>query len=65
MVSRDYTKEIGLPAQNVMVPLPYAIGILAAFAAATWFGIASMQSHRAIAKAESVKAETVQVFVRQ
>jgi hypothetical protein len=65
MVSRDYTKEIGLHAQNEVVPLPIAIVILLAIVAGIWLGVSRMQSKHSVAKAEAVDPQSVQVFVRQ
>lgn len=42
MVSRDYTKELGLKPATRTVPLPVAIVILFLLAGLVWFGIAHL-----------------------
>jgi hypothetical protein len=65
MVSRDYTKEIGLNAHNEVVPLPIAIVILLAIVAGIWLGVSRMESKHSVAKAGDMDPQGVQVFVRQ
>jgi hypothetical protein len=43
MVSRDYTKEIGASTGDRSVPLPIALIILVALAAAGWFLLTQTQ----------------------
>lgn len=42
MVSRDYTKELGLEPATRKVPWPIAAVILAAVAGLVWFGVAKL-----------------------
>ncbi len=42
MVSRDYTKEIGLSTGEKIVPLPYAMAVVAVVIAGGWFGVSSL-----------------------
>jgi len=44
MNSRDYTKEIGLNKGDRIVPLPYAIAILATLAVGGWLGLSSLKT---------------------
>ena len=47
MISRDYTKELGIPSDERIVPWPHALAIfavLAAVTAAAWFGLVRPQS---------------------
>ena len=43
MVSRDYTKELGLKSATPKVPWPLAIALLAMMAVGTWFGVAKLR----------------------
>ena len=46
MISRDYTKELGIPSDERIVPWPHALAILAVLAAvvaAVWFGLARLR----------------------
>lgn len=43
MISKDYTKEIGLPNDKKVVPLRFALPVLIIiFGAALWFGVGRM-----------------------
>lgn len=42
MVSRDYTKEVGLPSATKTVSKPVAIVILALMAAGGWYAVATL-----------------------
>lgn len=44
MVSRDYTKELGLEPATRKVPWPIAAAILAAAAGLMWFGISKLDA---------------------
>lgn len=46
MVSRDYTKELGLKSHTKKVPMPIALAILAAFFAVVWYGVSQANAHR-------------------
>lgn len=51
MVSRDYTKEIGLETRTKRVPLPVAFVIFAVFGAIVWYGVSHTPSHSHAPKA--------------
>jgi hypothetical protein len=38
MVSRDYTKEIGLSSNQPVVPMPIALAIIGALVVSAWVG---------------------------
>jgi hypothetical protein len=65
-MSRDYTEEIGLNSNQRMVPLPYAIVILAAMALASWFGYTVLKSnashHQGIAKGSTPVATVLRAI---
>ena len=44
MVSRDYTKELGLKSATPKVPWPLAIALLALMAVGTWYGVAKLRA---------------------
>ena len=47
MVSRDYTKEVGLPSADKIVPKPIAIIIFIALALGVWYTVATLAKHSA------------------
>jgi len=64
MVSRDYTKEVGLPSHEGMVPLPVAIAIIAAIAFGAWYGMTSVDNRHAASKTAAADPAAVQVSAR-
>lgn len=64
MVSRDYTKEVGLKSNDVIVPMPYAITILAMLAIAAGWGVIVINHHKSEVKTAALNPESVQVYVR-
>lgn len=64
MVSRDYTKEVGLKSNDVIVPMPYAIAILAMIAVAAGWGITVIHHHKPDVKTAALNPESVQIYVR-
>jgi len=44
MVSRDYTKELGLRSDEKIIPLSLAIPLLVAIAVGAWFGVAALRA---------------------
>jgi hypothetical protein len=57
MISRDYTKEVGIPSQKKTMPRPIAFAILAVVAVGVSFGVAGVvdqaKEHSAAEKAAS------------
>ena len=57
MISRDYTKEVGIPSQKKMLPRPVAYVVLAVVAIGISFGVAGVltetKGHHAAEKAAS------------
>jgi len=55
MISRDYTKEVGIPSQKRTLPRPVAFIVLAAVAVGVSFGVAGVitksKEHHAAEKA--------------
>ena len=55
MISRDYTKEVGIPSQKKTMPRPIAYVVLAAVAVGMSFGVAGVlaesKEHSAAEKA--------------
>jgi hypothetical protein len=47
MVSRDYTKEVGLDSGQKNVPKPVAAAVLVLLVAAGWFGVQNLGSRPA------------------
>ena len=62
MISRDYTKEVGIPSQKKMLPRPVAYAVLAAVAVGISFGVAGVVSkskeHSAAEKAAAPAVTT-------
>jgi hypothetical protein len=60
MISRDYTKEVGLPSHKKSMPRPLAFVVLAAVAVGASFGVAGVvakaKEHSAAEKASSSPA---------
>jgi hypothetical protein len=60
MISRDYTKEVGIPSQKKMMPRPVAYVVLAVVAAGISFGVAGVvaasKEHGAAEKAAAPAA---------
>ncbi len=58
MVSRDYTKELGLPSSDSRVSRPVALIILAAMAVGGFFAVKALATgaHHAPTHAEAVHA---------
>ena len=44
MMSRDYTKEVGLSTGEKKIPLVIAISVLVAIAIGVWFGLAEVRA---------------------
>jgi len=44
MVSRDYTKELGLRTDEKIIPLPLAIPLLVAIAVGAWYGVGALRA---------------------
>jgi hypothetical protein len=51
MVSRDYTKELGLKSPTPKVPWPVAAIVLAGCGVAVWFGVKELHQQDGPAKA--------------
>jgi hypothetical protein len=60
MISRDYTKEVGIPSQKKTLPRPVAYIVLAAVAVGASFGVAGVlaatKEHHASEKAAASPA---------
>ena len=66
MISRDYTKEVGLPSQKKTLPRPIAYVVLAVLAVGVSFGVAgviseSKEKHAAEKAASAPPAATAPV----
>lgn len=65
MISRDYTKEVGIPSQKKTVPRALAYVVLAFVAVGISFGVAAVvnasKAHDAEEKAHPPPAATAQV----
>lgn len=57
MISRDYTKEVGVSSQKKTLPRPVAIIVLLLVGAGIWFGVAGVvaktREHEAAEKASA------------
>ena len=62
MISRDYTKEVGIPSQKKTMPRPIAFVVLAVVAVGISFGVAGVlaesKEHSAAEKAAKSGAAT-------
>jgi len=59
MISRDYTKEVGLEPGTVRVPWPFAILALVLVAAGLWFSIVKLHASAPVrVKHEAPAAQT-------
>jgi hypothetical protein len=65
MISRDYTKEVGIPSQKKNLPRPVAYAVLAVVAVGISFGVAGVvekaRAHEAAEKAAATPASTAVV----
>ena len=59
MISRDYTKEVGIPSQKKTLPKPIAFVVLAGVAVGISFGVAGVvakqKEHSKLEKAATVQ----------
>lgn len=58
MISRDYTKEVGLEPGTVRVPLPFAVVALVLIATGLWFSIVKLHASMPVRAKEEVPAAT-------
>jgi hypothetical protein len=62
MISRDYTKEVGIPSHKKTMPRPVAFAVLAVVAAGISYGVAGVigqsKAHHAAEKSASSPAST-------
>ena len=65
MVSRDYTKEIGMKSGEVIVPMPYAVVILAALSIAGWLGVSALYSSQVAERAFGASSKASQVVANK
>jgi hypothetical protein len=65
MISRDYTKEVGIPSVKKTLPRPVAFVVLAAVAVGVSFGVAAVlteaKEHEAAEKAAASPAQAAPV----
>ena len=59
MISRDYTKEVGIPSQKKTLPRPVAYVVLAIVAVGISFGVAGVVAKSKEHKAASTPAPAV------